>query len=176
MMEQNNMKMNNQMIKDKDNEILNLKNELNKANKIIENQTTKINDLQNQLNNLNNIINNNNISIENYKNIINQKDEELNKLKSNNNVYNNIKNKELFSLDQIISISFISTDESVYFSVPCISSNTFSEIEEKLYQKYPEYRETNNKFLVNGKEISRFKTIAQNKIENGLPVTMIISP
>ena len=170
------MMINNQMMKDKDNEILNLKNELNKANKIIENQKTKISDLQNQLNNLNNIINNNNISIEKYKNIIIQKNEELNILKSNNNFNNNIQNKELFSLDQIMSINFISTDENIHFSVPCISSNTFAEIEEKLYQQYPDYRETNNKFLINGKEISRLKTIGENKIKNGLPVTMIISP
>ena len=162
------------MMKDKDNEILNLKNELNKANTIIENQKLKINDLQNQINNLNNIINNNNISIENYKNIIIQKDEEIYKIKSNNNFNNNIQNKELFRLDQIMCIQFISTDESVYYSIPCINSNTFAEIEEKLYQQYPQYRNLNNRFLVNGKEISRFKTIAENNIKNGLPVTMII--
>ena len=113
------------MIEDKDNEILYLKNELNKANKIIENQKSKINDLQNQLNNLNNMINKINISFENYKNIIYQKDEEINKIKSNNYFNNNIQNKELFRLDQIMCIHFISTDESVYYSVPCINSNTF---------------------------------------------------
>ena len=169
-MEQNNM-MNNQviqqqMMKDKDNEILNLKNKLNKANKIIEQQKTTINDLRNQLYYLNNIINNNNILIENYKNIINQKNKEINKLKSNNNFNNNIQNKELFCLDQIMCIHFISTDQNVHYSIPCINSNTFAEIEEKLYQQYPEYRETNNQFLADGKEILRFKTIGENKIKN----------
>ena len=166
--------MQQQMMKDKDNEILNLKNELNKANKIIENQKLKINDLQNQINNLNNIINNNNISIENYKNIIIQKDEEIYKIKSNNNFNNNIQNKELFRLDQIMCIHFISTDQNVHYSIPCINSNTFAEIEEKLYQQYPEYRKTNNHFFLNGKEISRFEKIGENKIKNYLPVTMII--
>jgi len=47
-------------------------------------------------------------------------------------------------------------------------------VEEKLYKKFPEYRETNNCFLANGKEVLRFKTISENNIGNGLPVTMII--
>ena len=71
-------------------------------------------------------------------------------------------------------IHFTSIDEKVHYSVPCINNNTFAEIEEILYQQYPEYRETNNLFFLNGKEISRFEKIGENKIKNYLPVTMII--
>ena len=73
-----------------------------------------------------------------------------------------------------MSVNFISTDSKVHFSVPCLDYNTFAEVEEKLYQQFPEFRETNNDFLANGGPVLRFKTIKQNKIGNGLPVTMII--
>ena len=142
------------------NEINNLKNELTKARKIIEQQKLTINDLQNKLNNSNNIINNLNNEINNYKNIISK---ELNNIKSqlNNNIPNN-------------NVNFISSDHNVHFAASCLKTNTFAEIEEKLYKQYPQYRETNNNFLANGTQVLRFKTIAENNIGNGLPVTLIV--
>ena len=50
----------------------------------------------------------------------------------------------------------------------------FAEIEEKLYQEYPQYRETNNYFVVNGTQILRFKTVEENKISNNMPVMLIV--
>ena len=38
---------------------------------------------------------------------------------------------------------------------------------------YPQLRETNNTFFLNDKEILRFKTINDNKIENGKQVLLI---
>ena len=64
--------------------------------------------------------------------------------------------------------------QKVHFAVPCLKKNTFAEVEEKLYQQYPEYRETNNNFIANGTQVLRFKTIAENKIGTGLPVTLIV--
>ena len=154
-----------------DNEINNLKNELTKARKIIEQQKLTINDLQNKLNNSNNIINNLNNEINNYKNIISKKDLELNNIKSqlNNNIPNNNVN-----FNDIMCVNFISSDQNVHFAVSCLKTNTFAEIEEKLYKQYPQYRETNNNFLANGTQVLRFKTIAENNIGNGLPVTLIV--
>ena len=71
-------------------------------------------------------------------------------------------------------VNFISSDQNVHYAVACLKRNTFAEIEEKLYQQYPKYRETNNSFLANGTEVLRFKTISENKIGNGLPVTLIV--
>ena len=144
------------------NEINNLKNELTKARKIIEQQKLTINDLQN--NNLNNEINN-------YKNIISKKDLELNNIKSqlNNNIPNNNVN-----FNDIMCVNFISSDQNVHYAATCLKTNTFAEVEEKLYKEYPQYRETNNNFLANGTQVLRFKTIAENKIGNGLPVTLIV--
>ena len=154
-------------------EINNLKNELNKANKIIEQQKSTINELQNKLNNYNTNINN-------YQNIINQKDIEINNLKSklnnlqsnNNNVPNNIQNN--INFNDVLCVNFISSDQNVHYAAACLKTDTFAEIEEKLYKQYPQYRETNNNFIANGREVLRFKTIGDNKIGNGLPVTLIV--
>ena len=154
------------------NEINNLKNELSKAKKIIEQQKLTINDLQNKLNNNTTIINNLNNTINNYQNIINQKDIELNNFKAQLNKNNIIKKNVDF--DDIMCVNFISSDQNVHYAASCLKTNTFAEIEEKLYKQYPQYRETNNSFIANGTQVLRFKTIAENKIGNGLPVTLIV--
>ena len=161
------------------NEINNLKNELSKANKIIEQQKSTINDLQNKLNNYNTTINNYQTQINNLKDIIIQKDSELNNLKNqlNNNNFNNANNKPNkvnVDYDELMSINFISTDQNLHYSIPCIKTDIFAHIEEKLYKKFPKYKETNNTFIVNGTTVLRFKTIGENKIENGLPVTLVV--
>ena len=140
-----------------------------KANKIIEKQKLTINELQNKLNSYNTNINN-------YQNIINQKDLELNNLRMQiNNMNNNIQsNNMFFNINDMVSVNFISMDQTVHFSVPCLKTNTFAEVEEKLYKQYPQYRETNNSFLAHGSQVLRFKTIAENKIGNGLPVTLVV--
>ena len=71
-------------------------------------------------------------------------------------------------------VNFISSDKNIHYAVTCLKANTFAEIEEKLYKQYPQYRETNNNFIANGTQVLRFKTIAENKIENGFPVTLIV--
>ena len=153
------------------NEINNLKNELSKAKKIIEQQKLTIQELQNKLNNYNNTINNLNNDINNYKNIISKKDLELNNLKSqlNNNI-NNIPSHSNFDS----CVNFISSDQNVHYAITCLKTDTFAEIEEKLYKEYPQYRETNNTFIANGTQVLRFKTIEENKIGNRLPVTLIV--
>ena len=154
------------------NEINNLRNELSKAKKIIEQQKLTINDLQNKLNNNTTIINNLNNTINNYQNIINQKDVELNNFRAQLN--NNINIQKNVNFDDIMCVNFISSDQNVHYAASCLKTNTFAEIEEKLYKQYPQYRETNNSFIANGTQVLRFKTIAENKIGNGLQVTLIV--
>ena len=163
---------NNQNILQSNNndEINKLKNELTKANKVIEQQKLTINELQNKLNNYDNTINNLNNDINNYRNIISKKDIELNNYKSqlnNTNIQNNNVN-----FNDIMCVQFISSDQNVHYAATCLKTNTFAEIEEKLYKQYPQYRETNNTFIANGTQVLRFKTIAENRIGNGLPVIL----
>ena len=117
--------------------------------------------------------------IQSLQNIINQRNEELNKLKKNlqNNNFNNIGNQNNLKINKgdIKCVTFISSDQKITYVIPCSGDDIFAEIEEILYKEYPEYRETNNMFLVNGKEILRFKSINDNKIGTGRPI-MLIKP
>ena len=124
---------------------------------LIEQQKNTISDLQKRLNNSTN----NNSTIQSLQNIINQKDAELIRLRAELTNKNNNLSQNIITLDRnkLIAVNFISMDHNVHFSVPCIESDIFAEVEEKLYKEYPEYRETNNYFLVDGKQILRFKTI-----------------
>ena len=156
-----------------ENEIKELKEKLNKANKIIDQKNIEIQDLKNQINSLKNLRNNNQIN--DLKNEINIKNNQINELKhklENINLNNNGINEQINKKD-IKVVNFITTDQSLFYAIPCSGDDTFAEIEEKLYKEYSEYRETNNTFLANGKEILRFKTINENKIGTGKPVILI---
>jgi hypothetical protein len=143
-------------------EIKELKEKLNEANKIINEQKEKILELQykitmtksediNQINSL--------------MNIIEKKDEEIKLLKTRN--FNNKRNNQI-NLSDIKSISFVSDDQRISnYSIPCRGNPIFAKIEEELYKEFPEYRETNNYFLYQGKRIKRFKTINENNIRSG---------
>ena len=149
--------------KDKDKEILNLKKELNNAKDIIEKQKHIINNLKNQ-------IEDNSNYIQLYQDLINQKEQELKNLKLE---FDNIKSKSKLK-SEIMTINITSNDRKKPFSVQCVDTDTFAEVEEKLYKQFPEFRETNNDFFFNGGPILRFKTINQNKIENGSAIAMEI--
>jgi len=48
----------------------------------------------------------------------------------------------------------------------CKNTEKFIRLEEKLYNDYPKYSESENYFMVNGNRVSRFKTLDENKIKN----------
>ena len=151
------------------NNLINDNQKLNKKIKGLEEDIRKLNDKNIELEN--------EISTYNLQNIINQKELELNNLRAqidnNNNNPNPIPEDKIY-LKEMMCVNFISSDQNVHYAVPCVKTNTFAEVEEKLYQQYPRYRETNNNFIANGNLVLRFKTIGENKIGNGLPVTLII--
>ena len=64
-------------------------------------------------------------------------------------------------------INFISQDSSVQEGVICLPTDVFAEVEEKLYKKYDNLRNTNNMFTANAKPVLRFKKICENGIKNG---------
>ena len=45
-----------------------------------------------------------------------------------------------------------------------LKTDTFAEVEEKLYQIYDDLRKTNNMFTINGRAILRFKNLEENNI------------
>ena len=56
-------------------------------------------------------------------------------------------------------------DKTIY-SLPCKKTDTFNDIEDLLYEEFPEYKNTKNYFTINGRKIDKFKTIEENKIKN----------
>ena len=159
---------------DQNKEINELKEELNKAKKTIEQLKNKIKELENQLKSENEFNLN---KIQSLQNLINKKDEELNKLKEQlkNNNNNSNQNNSIRMRGGNKCINFISNDQKIFYAIPCSGDDIFAEIEEILYKEYPEYRETNNMFLANGKEVLRFKSISDNNIGAGKPI-MLIQP
>ena len=157
--------------------------ELNKYRKENEEMKNKIDELKNENKKLNNELikaqkiisnfkNNNqqNININNLNDIIKNKDIEINNLKLQ--IQN--KNNNFVNFNDIIIVHFISTDQKINCPINCLKTDTFAEVEEKLYQKYSEYRETNNNFIAKGRVILRFKKICENNIENGDKVQLIV--
>ena len=111
---------------------------------------------------------NNNIT--SLKEIIKNKDIEINNLKLQ--IQN--KNNNFVNFNDIIIVHFISTDQKINCPINCLKTDTFAEVEEKLYQKYEEYRETNNNYLVERRPIIRFKKICENNIQDGDKIQLIV--
>ena len=72
----------------------------------------------------------------------------------------------------ITCVNFQSIDQSIQYAIICFKTDIFAEVEERLYKKFPNWRNTNNFFIQNAKQIFRFKTIAENNINDGFPVLM----
>ena len=138
-----------------------LNTELIKANKIISN----FNNIQNNQQGNNNIINNLNEMIKMKANIINDL---KNKLQNSGN-----DNNKLFNFNDILIVHFISLDQKINHAIKCLKTDTFAEVEEKLYQQYEEYRETNNNFITKGKIVLRFKKICENNIKDGDKIQLV---
>ena len=48
----------------------------------------------------------------------------------------------------------------------CQKNDVFVRIEEKLYNDYPEFKDLNTYFTVNGRVVKRFRSMAENEIRN----------
>ena len=96
-----------------------------------------------------------------------------NEIISNFNRNNQQNNNNMVNIDDIIVIQFISTDQKINCAIKTLKTDTFVKVEEKLYQKYPEYRETNNNFIFKGKIILKFKTVFENNIQDGDKIQLL---
>ena len=128
----------------------------------------EINDLNIQLKNKDNNI----ISLNNQ---LSNKINELNNIKNNiNNNYNDLVNN-INPGERVITALFLSSDQKITYATSCKNTTPFVRIEEKLYEEYPEYKETDNYFLHNGSVIKRFKTVEENHIKSGKPIILNIN-
>ena len=156
--ENNELKNKNNELKNKNNELKNENNELKSKNKELKNEL----DIKKQ--NLNKCVS----EINNLKSsLINETKERNNLIKEMENLRINVNlNNEEIRRDDIITIQFKSIDLNVDIAFSCKDTDIFVRIEEKLYNQYPEYKEYNTYFTVNGCILKRFKSIKENGIKN----------
>ena len=140
-----------------------LTNEINKSKKIITELNKNQKDEQE-----------NQYVILSLKEALKDKEKKISDLQTQLSNTTNIKKSEnSFNFDDIIVVHFISMDQKINCPLKCLKTDTFAEVEEKLYQRYEEYRETNNNFLTNGKMVLRFKKIGENNIKDGDKINLI---
>ena len=180
----NNIKFNNNMnnnIQFSNNNNLQFNNNVNN-NMFNNNMNNNMFDNNLQFNNRiqfnNNILNNNmqfNNNMKNNNFIIDNQTNNIQNFQNNKfqDMNYNTKQLNMISKTQMKCVTFISSDNQLVYGIPCSGENIFAEIEEKLYQEFPIYRETNNNFYSNGKEILRFKSINDNNIGNGKPILLV---
>ena len=102
--------------------------------------------------------------IKNLKNQLDLKEKEINQMKLK--IKNNNKKINLVNLDDKMVINFQSNNPQINQGIKCLETDTFAEVEEKLYKIYDELRNTNNMFTINGGPVLRFKTLKENKIKD----------
>ena len=139
----------------------NSKNELNRKlnlykNKSI-NQTTRINSLQNEINNMRNKNKHNNDKIISLLEEIKIKNGELKRL---NSIIKVTKSND--KLKDPITITF--TSSVINEDIVCYYDDIFSQVAEKLFQKYPSLNRDNVYFLYNGTMVKNAQSVLLNEI------------
>ena len=86
----------------------------------------------------------------------------------NSNVQSKYKIKEINPGEEIISINFVSmgSNDIGHFSLVCKNTDLFIREEERLYEKFPQFKKYETFFVVNGKRIKRFLSLDENKIKD----------
>ena len=168
-------------------------NELNKQlneernrNFFLNNENTRLNnmitDLRNQIINLNNQIGNNQNyenRIESLEREIREKNDEIQKYKSDNEFLNNQLGNSITIIkpgENILAVRFICKKIQAIdnYCLPCKNVNLFVRLEEKLNSNFPQLKEYETYFEVNGRRIKRFKTLDENNIQNNDIVNIFI--
>ena len=71
------------------------------------------------------------------------------------------------------ALQFISTDQTISFSMPCKNTDSFEYAESVFYEQYPDLKNKNCTFLVNGFMVDKTKNIEENKIKTGDKIIVI---
>ncbi len=165
----------------------NLKNQLKKLNKVndelfLEKENNK--NLQIKITDLTKSINEGKEKVKIFFDKLNSEIKTLNNTSANINEFQlkneiEIRNKKIeelklkisrypFKLDEgeeIITVIFSSMDESTILPIYCKNNDKFIDIENKLYELYPEYR-GDNTFMIEGREINKDNNLIENGINN----------
>lgn len=79
-----------------------------------------------------------------------------------------------FYLNGIISVLFNSTDGRINYAMTCKKAEIFSNVEKKLIDKFPEYKNKKLFYIQSGKVIDKEKSLEENKIIPGFTIIVNI--
>ena len=147
--------------------INNFKNLILIKDQKIQELKSKVQLLKNQLNNYK-VNTNSEQEIKQLKKDLQKKEEETKK------DFKDISTTFTATFEEDLKVRFISSDNRLDTTISCFSWDKFSNLEEKLYQKFPEFRNENNFFISNGNVIQKDQTVSFNQINPGSPVMLII--
>ena len=145
------------IIKEKDNKINELKNKIKDLELIIKEKDKKINEFNN---------------IKEFKNVSNNNNNYINRIKELEIEIEKYKHYCLLPSEKLITINFISIDQTIKFNTFAKKTDLFTKLETTLYEYYPQYKETENYFLVNGKKVNKHKSLEVNKINDNDILTL----
>ena len=102
---------------------------------------------------------------------------DLTNVKNKNNIFNGCNNLNQIILskfnvtitnnnEKYIYVIFNTIDWSINCFAPCYTSENFTKVEEKLYNKYPELKNKQIYYTVNGITINRSDTLEKNNIKS----------
>ena len=101
------------------------------------------------------------------------KDKLLEKLFESEKEIKEIKSKlsrfpfELNEGEKMLCLIFTSCDQKFHYPIICKNSEQFNIVENRLYEKFSEYKEYENYFTFNGNKVNKYLTIEENKIRYG---------
>ena len=135
-----------------------------------------------QINNLNNQIGNNQNyenRIESLEKEIKEKNDEIQKHKSDYELLNNQFGNSITLIkpgENILAVRFICKNIQAIdnYCLACKNVNLFVRLEEKLNNNFPQLKEHETFFEVNGRRIKRFKTLDENNIKNNDIINVFI--
>ena len=111
------------------------------------------------------------------ENDLTQKDGEIQKLISQiNNKKDYYDISSLKPDDKIIGVNFVSmgSNDIGHYNLVCKNRDLFVRLEERLYNDFPQFKNYETYFEVNGKRIKRFQTLEQNNIKTNDIINIFI--
>ena len=110
------------------------------------------------------------------KDLIKKNNEILQLSSKKNNINNNYKITSIKPGEEVLSINFVSmgNNDIGHFSLVCKNTDLFIREEERLYEKFPQFKKYETFFEVNGKRIKRFLTLDENKIADNDIINIFI--
>ena len=78
--------------------------------------------------------------------------------------------------EKLICVIIINSEQDIHLPLICKSKLLFKDLEKLLYEKYPQYRATENMnvFLTDGNAIEKSKTLEENKIKDGQIIMLTV--